>query len=186
MRRPRGREHPQLWKRTHPGQHQALVGPPHVQQYAGPVRVDSLGVSRVSPGHNGAHRSAGARADFTRPWSPPVATSVVLEATSVYIPLPQSPTQRPMPGNRLSTGRGHAGGSHWISPSGFGRRSVFLSVTTSGTGLDQVSAGTRQGFRVSRTNSRKASEGVTERRDTIHVDGGPGNSLYLHLREQVG
>ena len=53
------REHPQLWERPPPGQYQALAGPPHIQQYDGPVRVDSLGVSRVSPGHNGAHRSVG-------------------------------------------------------------------------------------------------------------------------------
>ena len=52
-------EHPQLWERPPPGQYQALAGPPHIQQYDGPVRVDSLGVSRVSPGHNGAHRSVG-------------------------------------------------------------------------------------------------------------------------------
>ena len=184
MRRPRGQEHPQLWERPPPGQHQALAGPSHVQQYAGPVRVDSLGVSRVSPGHNGAHRSAGARADFTRPWAPPGATSVVLEAASVYTSAP-NPAQQPLPGKpaqRRAWPRGRG-------PLDFTlrfREEVSFSVTTSDTGPDRVSAGTRQGFRVSRTNSRKASEGVTERRDTIHVDGGPGNSLDLHLQEQVG
>ena len=66
----------------------------------------------------------------------------------------------------------------------FGWRSVFLSVTTSGTGLDQVSASIRQGFQVSRMNSRKASEGVTETHDTTHGDSGPGNLLYLHLQDK--
>ena len=59
LRRPRGREHPQLWEHPPPGQHQALAGPLHVQQCDGPMRVERLGVSRVSPGHSGAHRSAG-------------------------------------------------------------------------------------------------------------------------------
>ena len=79
----------------------------------------------------------------------------------LYTSAPKSTTAAHA-GETGSARRGHAGRSHWISPSVF-RRSV-LSVTTSGTGLDQVSAGIRQGFRVSRTNSRKASEGVTEAR----------------------
>lgn len=79
--------------------------------------------------------------------------------SNICIPLPQSPPQQ------LMLGGDSAGMATWEGAIGFHPQSSggqFFSVTTSGTGLDQMSAGIRQGFRVSRTNSRKASEGVTE------------------------
>ena len=102
-------------------------GTPHVQQYAGPVRVDSLGVSRVSPGHmvHTGQRGPG----LTSPGPGPHQwLQVSFWKQHLYTPLPQIPQSSPCRGNRLSTGRGHVGGGHWISPSGFGRGSVFLSL----------------------------------------------------------